>query len=110
MLDSLVIQKGKSGLGFTRVALPLNHNYSCISNSCDDAIFEIATPLTINPSFDCDSISNFCNDNISSFASMNDLSVSSDNLTVNGCVDYDNLCEIETVNISHEIPFTITKN
>ncbi len=106
LLDSLVVQKGKSGLGFTRVAPPLNHNYSCIPNFCDDALFEISTLLTVNPSFDnCDSVSNVCNDNISS----SDLLVSSDNLTVSGCVDYDNPCEIETIDISHEMPFTLTK-
>ena len=99
-------KKGKSSLGLTKVALPLNHNYSCISNSCDDAHFEIATSLTVNPSFDCDSVSNVCNDNISS----SDLFVSSDNLTVSGCVNYDNLYEIENDDISHEMPFTITKN
>ena len=50
LLDNLVVQKGKSGLGFTRVEPPLNHDYLCNPTSCDDALFDIATPLTVNPS------------------------------------------------------------
>ena len=41
---------------------------------------------------------------------MNNLHDSSNNLTVSGCDHYDNFCEIENVDISHEMPFTITKN
>ena len=39
-LDSLVVQKGKSVLGFTKVELPINHNYSCNPVSCADENIE----------------------------------------------------------------------
>ena len=112
LLDSLVVQKGKSGLGFTRVAPPLNHNYSCIPNSCDNALFDVATPLTVNPPIfeNCNSAFNDCNDIASTSESVNVLHNSSDNLIVNDCVNSDNVCKIETVDISHEMPSTIIKN
>ena len=113
LLDSLVVQKGKSGLGFTRVAPPLNHNYSCIPNSCDNALFDVATPLTVNPPIfeNCNSVSNDCNDIASTSASVNIVNDTVyEDLNENGCLDHDNFCEIETVNISHEFPFTIIKN
>ncbi len=112
MLDSLVVQKRKSGLGFTRVEPLLNHNCSCNPVSCDDAHFDVTTHLTVNPPFvDNDSVSVDCNDNASIFTSIHELhDSSSNNLLVNDCVDSDNFCEIKSVNISHEVPFTILKH
>ena len=104
LLDSLVIQKGKSGLGFTRVEPPLNHNYSCNPVSCDND-FIASTSLTVNPpSFTVnDSTSTACNENVS-------VSTTDVNVNVNDSINLDNVCETETVDISHEIPVSIIRN
>ena len=113
LLDSLVVQKGKSGLSFTRVEPPLNHNYSCNPTSSDDALFDVTAPLTVNPpSFTLnDSNSNACNDTISISTFVNNVhDSSSEDLNENSCLNHDNVCEIETIDISHEMPFSIIKN
>ena len=58
-----------------------------------------------------DSNSNACNDTVSISTSVNNVhNSSSDDVNVNDCFDLDNVCEIKTVDISHESPFTIIKN
>ncbi len=94
LLDSLVVQKGKSGLGFTRVEPPLNHNYSCnLIDSCVDD-FTFSTSLFVNPP-----IVDVCDDNSSLIIENVDDNVLVDCVGLNATCD-DNSCldgVVETV-------------